>query len=70
MARYKVGLSRTFLITVDASNREDAKQAAELFIDEYDTSTSEHQKEFKFRIEDIEMKCNDAFECEEIEELS
>jgi hypothetical protein len=68
MARFRVGLARTFLVTVDASNIGDAKQAAELFIDEYDNSTSKHQKEFKFRIEDIEMKCNDAFECEEVKE--
>jgi hypothetical protein len=68
MPRFKVGLARTFLVTVEATSKEDAKEAAELFIDEYDASTENHQKQFASRIEDIEMTWNDSFECEEMVE--
>ena len=34
MPRFKVGLSRTYSVTVEAANREDAKQAADLFVGE------------------------------------
>ncbi|MGO9481091.1 MAG: hypothetical protein ACLP05_04830 [Candidatus Kryptoniota bacterium] len=68
MPRFKVGLSRTYSVTIEATNREDAKQAADLFIGERDLSTENHRKEFGFKIENIETMWNDAFECQEIEE--
>ncbi len=67
MPRFKVVLARTFIVTVKARNREDAKHAADEFVGYDDSSTQEYQRLYKFKIEDIEMMCNDAIECEELE---
>ena len=66
MPRFKVILDRTFIVTVKARNREDAKHAADEFVGYDDSSTPKYRRQYKFRIEDVEMMCNDAIECEEV----
>ena len=63
MATYKIGLARTYLITIQAENSESAKRLAEFFIGESDLSTPVEQQEYKFSIDEIELEENDAFEC-------
>lgn len=70
MPKFKVGLARTCSVTVEAVSREDAMKFAEFFIVEQDGATLRDQDEFGFTIEEIEMVCNDSFECEEIEKVS
>jgi len=63
MSTYQIGLARTYLITIQAENQENAKRLAELFIIESDISTPAERQEYKFSIDEIELEENDAFEC-------
>ncbi len=63
MPSYKIGLARTYLITIQAENPESAKRLTETFVVESDLSTLVEQQEYKFSIDKIELEDNDAFEC-------
>lgn len=63
MKTYKVSLHRDYIVSVDANNEEEAKQFAEFFIaGEKDVSTPKDREQHSFRINEIEMVSNDAFE--------
>jgi hypothetical protein len=66
MPTYKIGLARTYLITVQAENPENAKRLAELFVGDTDLSLPADRQEHKFAIDEIELLENDAFECDDV----
>ena len=68
MPIYKIGLARTYLITVQAENPESAKRLSEIFIGESDLSMPADRQEYKFSINEIELADNDVFECEDVKD--
>jgi len=65
MKTYKVSLHRDYIVNIDAKNEEEAKSLAEFFIaGEKDASTKKEREQYSFRINEIEMVTNDAFEAE------
>ena len=68
MPTYKIGLARTYLITVQAENPERAKRLSEMFIGESDLSMPADRQEYKFAIDEIELVDNDVFECDDIKD--
>lgn len=67
MKSYKVSLHRDYIVNIDANSEEEAMRLAEFFIaGEKDTSTPNERKQYNFRINEIEMVTNDAFECGEV----
>ncbi|HMN49500.1 MAG TPA: hypothetical protein PKD67_10205 [Ignavibacteriaceae bacterium] len=66
MRKYNVILNRDYIVTIDAKNEEEAISLAEFFIaGEKDASTEKEREQHGFRINEIEMVTNDAFEVEE-----
>lgn len=71
MKTYKVLLHRDYIVNIDANNEEDAMQLAEFYIaGEKDASTEKEREQHSFRINEIEMVTNDAFEVEEVRDDS
>ena len=68
MPTYKIGLARTYLITIQAENPESAKRLSESFVVESDFSTSADRQEYKFAIDKIELEDNDVFECDDVKD--
>ncbi len=66
MPTYRIGLARTYLITIQAENPKTAKKLVETFISESETSTNADRQEHKFTIDKIELVENDAFECDNV----
>ena len=65
MKTYKVLLHRDYIVNIDADNEDDAKSLAEFFIaGEKDASTEKEKERHSFKINEIEMVTNDAFEVE------
>lgn len=63
MNSYKVSLHRDYIVNIDTNSKEEAKQLAEFFIaGGKDASTPKEQEQHRFRINEIEMVTNDAFE--------
>jgi hypothetical protein len=68
MSEYKVLLHRDYIVNIEAKNEEEAMSLAEFFIaGEKDASTEKERELHSFRINEIEMVANDAFEVEEDE---
>lgn len=66
MKTYKVLLHRDYIVNIDANNEEEAKQLAEYFIGgAKDDSMEKEREHHNFRINEIEMVTNDAFEVRE-----
>lgn len=66
MKSFKVSLTKSYAVNINAENKEDAKRFAEFFTDDIsDLSNAEDRAENKFSIEEIECTMNDAFEAEE-----
>lgn len=69
MKTYKVLLHRDYIVHIDANNENEVKSLAEFFIaGEKDVSTEKEKEQYGFRINEVEMVTNDAFEIEEVEE--
>jgi hypothetical protein len=68
MPTFKVGLSRIFLVMVQASDSESAKRAAECFVGEADLSWPIERDELEFSIGEIEIVENEVVDCDEIED--
>ena len=67
MKNFKIALHRDYIIDIKAKNEGEAKFLAEYVIGgEKDISTEKEKMKFKFKIEEIEMVTNDAFEVEEL----
>lgn len=68
MKKYRVILTRSFIISIDAKNKEDALFFSEFYVGgEKDLSNAKEKKSKKFKINEIEMTVNDAFEFGEVE---
>lgn len=68
MPAYKIGLARTYLVTIQAENPESAKRLSEIFVGESDLSMSTDRQEYNFAIDKIELIENDVFECEDVKD--
>jgi hypothetical protein len=67
MKKYRVLLSRTYIVDIQAENKEEACRNVEYYLgDCEDLSTEDDRKRDKFLIEKIEPAINDAFEVTEI----
>ena len=67
MKTYKVTLHRDYIVNIDANTEEEAMSLAEFFIaGGKNTSTEKEREQHSFKISEIEMVMNDAFEVEEI----
>jgi hypothetical protein len=67
MQTYQVLLHRDYIINIDAENEKEAMSFAEFFIaGEKDASTEKECEQHSFRINEIEMVTNDAFEVEDV----
>lgn len=62
MKTYKVVLSRGYVVSIDAKDRNQAARAAELYVGNCDDSTEKERAEHEFSIKDVEMTVNDALE--------
>lgn len=68
MKKFKVLLTRDYLVDIRAENKEQAKLFAEYFVaGGIDASTENERMQYKFEIERIKPTVNDAFEVEEIQ---
>ena len=68
MKTYKVALTKSYIITINADNSEDAKEFSEVFTgDISDISCEIDKKEYNFEILEIEATFNKAFDAEETE---
>ena len=69
MKTYKVALTRTYLVTINATDEEKAKKLSEYFIGDCpDSSNEKYRSEFNFSIENIEMMYNEAGEILDIDD--
>lgn len=67
MKTFQVGLSRIYVVTMNADNEESARRLAELFLSHCsDESTINERNEHNFSINNIEMVYNEAFEAKEV----
>ena len=64
---YKIALTRTYVVTIEAENEDDARTLSEFYLGDCpDLSSEEHQNERKFSIKSIEMVYNNADEVLEV----
>ena len=67
MKTFKVALTRTYLVEIEAKDEEQAKFLTEFYISSpHDASTEKEKADYGFRFNEIEMVTNEAFEAEEI----
>ena len=67
MKKFKVMLTRDYIVEIKANNEDDAKECAEFFVSGgLDASTIIDQQKYNFQIERIKPVTNNAFEVEEI----
>jgi hypothetical protein len=61
MATYQVGLSRIYVIEIDARNEFEAARLAEYFVGFHDSSNEFDREGHGFKIREIDMVENEAF---------
>lgn len=67
MKTFELILTKSYIIRIKAEDKNKAKEFTELFTgDVKDISSVDDRKKFRFEIEDIDCKVNEAFECKEI----
>ena len=67
MKKFKVLLTRDYIVEINAENENDAKECVEFFVSwGLDASTKIDQEKYNFEIERIKPITNHAFEVEEI----
>jgi len=67
MKKYRVLLSRTYIVDIQAENKEEACRNVEYYLgDCEDLSTENDRKKDNFLIDTIEPAINDAFEVTEV----
>lgn len=70
MKKFKVTLTRAYTVEMLADNINDARHCAEFFVgNPKDESTEKEQKEYQFKIGEMEMVMNEAMEAEEVKEF-
>lgn len=67
MKKYRVLLTRDYVVEIKAKNKSEAKECAEFFVSGgLDASTIEDRRSYNFEIDRIKPITNNAFEIEEI----
>ena len=67
MKTFKVALTRTYLVEIEANDENQAKFLTEFFLSfPRDVSTEKERAGYAFRFNEIEMVTNEAFEAEEV----
>jgi hypothetical protein len=70
MKHYQVVLTKSYLITVYASTKEQARWVCEYYTNDIQDISSLHDRENeKFSIENIRCTINETFDCQEIESI-
>ncbi len=65
MKKFKVVLTKSYLVTINAKNEQDARHLAEFYTgDIEDISTIQDRQKDDFLIEEIECTINEAFDAE------
>jgi len=67
MKTFEVILTKSYIVRIKAEDEEKAREFTELFTgDIQDISSIDDKEKFRFEIEDIDCKLNDAFESKEV----
>lgn len=67
MKTFEVILTKSYIVRIKAEDERKAKEYSELFTgDIQDISSIDYRKKFKFHIENIDCKVNEALEAKEI----
>ena len=67
MKTFRVVLTKSFLVTINAKNEQDARHLAEFYTsDIQDISTTKDRQNDRFFIEEIECTVNEAFDAEPV----
>ena len=61
-ALFEVTVARSFVVTIEAANREKACRLAELYLGYKDDSTARDRAQHHFAIQGIDLRVNDALE--------
>lgn len=62
MPEYEVAVTHSFLVKIHAKSAEEAARLSEFFLSYSDGSSEQDRKEYQFKIEQIELTQNEAFE--------
>jgi hypothetical protein len=62
MPEYEVSITHSFLVKIQAKSAEDAARLSEFFLTYSDGSSEQEREKHDFKIEQIELTQNDAFE--------
>lgn len=67
MKSFQVSLTKSYLVNINAKNKEDAKRFVEFYTSDItDLSNTGDREENNFSIENIECTINEVFEAEEV----
>lgn len=70
MKTYQVVLTKSYLVSVSAKTKEQARRVCEFYTNDIqDISAIEDRKKEKFLIKDIECTVNETFDCQEIKAI-
>lgn len=70
MKTYQVVLTKSYLVSVSAKTKEQARRVCEFYTNDIqDISTIENREKEKFRIKNIECTVNETFDCHEIKTI-
>lgn len=67
MNKYRVVLTKSYLVDISANNEEEALRYCEMFTgDSKDISSPKERDNFNFEIKSIDCTVNESFSCEEM----
>lgn len=70
MKTYQVVLAKSYLVTVRAKTKEQARRVCEFYTNNIqDISTKENRENEKFLIKNMECTVNETFDCREIKTI-
>jgi hypothetical protein len=70
MKTYQVVLTKSYLVSVSAKTKEQARRVCEFYTNDIqDISTRENREREKFLIKNIECTVNETFDCREIKTI-
>ena len=70
MKTYQVVLTKSYLVSVSAKTKEQARRVCEFYTNDIqDMSTIENREKEKFLIENIACTVNETFDCREIKTI-
>ena len=69
MKTYQVVLTKSYIVTIKARNKERARRMCEIYTGDIQSiSTVEDMKREKFSVENIECTINETFDCQKIKD--